>query len=72
VVQKINHARSNLEQIFYHFTGFDSIYFENHGNQYELYAKVLLSIGKFLVQNFQYIMHPTRLLLVERQGDVMP
>jgi hypothetical protein len=24
------------------------IYFENHGNQSELYAKVLLSIGKFL------------------------
>jgi hypothetical protein len=25
VVQKIDHARSNLEQTFYHFTGFDSI-----------------------------------------------
>ena len=27
VVQKIDHARSNLEQTFYHFTGFDSTRF---------------------------------------------
>jgi hypothetical protein len=25
-----------------------------------------------LYENVQYIMHPTRLMLAERQGDVMP
>ena len=41
-------------------------------NQSELYAKFLLSNGNFLYTNVQYKMHPTCLVLAERQGNVMP
>ena len=34
--------------------------------------KFYSKLEKFLYESVQYIMHPTRLLLAERQGDVMP
>ena len=34
--------------------------------------KFYSQLEKFLYESVQYIMHPTRLLLAERQGDVMP
>jgi hypothetical protein len=34
--------------------------------------KFYSQLENFLYESVQYIMHPTRLVLVERQGDVMP
>ena len=50
-------------------TQYNNIYFENQGNQSELYMQKFYSQ---LYESVQYIMHPTRLMLTERQGDVMP
>jgi hypothetical protein len=34
--------------------------------------KFYSQLENFLYESVQYIMHPTRLVLAERQGDVMP
>ena len=34
--------------------------------------KFYSQLENFLYESVQYIMHPTRLMLAERQGDVMP
>ena len=34
--------------------------------------KFYSKLENFLYESVQYIMHPTRLVLAERQGDVMP